>query len=268
MTHDDVETHYSDATLYTRIMKAVDPLGTLTPLVLSPLDQFHIGGLAATVMLADMVGVRPGDQVLDVGSGLGGPSRLLATLGNARVTGVDLVASYCAVACALGERCGLGDRVEYRVGNALDLPFDDASFDVVWSQHASMNIANRARLYAEMRRVLRPGGRVALYDVVTVDGRPPEFPVPWARSPAHSHLVTTASMRALMEQAGFDTGLWRDTTSVALAWVKSRPSPMEPPRLGLRLILGPDLQVMVNNLHQALEDGRLGTVMVVARAST
>ena len=258
--------HYGDDQLLSRVREALSALDSVTPLTLAPLDQFHIGGTAATVMLAEMAAVAPGELVLDVGCGLGGPARILSVLGGAEVTGIDLAPAFCEVATLLNDRCGLAERVSFQAADALALPFDDACFDLVWSQYVSMNIADRARLYREMRRVLKPGGRIAVNDVVSVDGRPPHFPVPWARDESQSHLVTTQEMQVLLADAGFDAGAWRDTTPVTLGWGRSRPAPIRPSPLGLHLVLGPDLREMVKNLHRAFEEGRLGTVMAVARA--
>jgi SAM-dependent methyltransferase len=90
--------------------------------------------------------------VLDVGSGLGGPSRFLAWRYGCRVSGIDLTAEFVRVAETLTRLTGLEGRVDYRQGDALSLPFDDMGFDAVWSQNAAMNIAGRDRLYREMCR--------------------------------------------------------------------------------------------------------------------
>jgi ubiquinone/menaquinone biosynthesis C-methylase UbiE len=169
MAHDPVETHYASQDLGQVILAALKAagkdIGHLTPDDLAPVDEFHGGQRPATVRLAELVGFTGSERVLDVGSGLGGPSRYLAWRHGCRVSGVDLTAEFVRVADMLTRMTGLVGRVDYRQGNALDLPFEDMSFDVVWSQNAAMNIADRDRLYREMHRVLKPGGKLALQEV-------------------------------------------------------------------------------------------------------
>jgi ubiquinone/menaquinone biosynthesis C-methylase UbiE len=153
---DAVARHYTRGDLQQTVLQAIVDSGhdpdDLDPDALAPAEEFHTLGRLATVALADAAEVRAADHVLDVGSGLGGPARLLARRYGARVTGIDLTPELCAVAADLTRRVGLDDRVEIRQGDALDLPFDDATFDVVWTQHVSMNIADKDRLFGEMRR--------------------------------------------------------------------------------------------------------------------
>src|SRR5213594_3194017 len=138
--------------------KDIDRL-TIDDLALA--DQFHSGGKSSTVRLARLAGLKPGTRVLDVGGGLGGPARTLASEFGCQVTVVDLTESYVQAATMLTARLGLGDRVTHHVGNALELPFDPGTFDVVWTQNSGMNIADKARLYAGFHRVLRSGGWLA-----------------------------------------------------------------------------------------------------------
>jgi SAM-dependent methyltransferase len=149
-------------------------------------------------------------------------------------------------------------KVDYRQGNALDLPFDEESFDVVWSQNTAMNIADRDRLYREMRRVLKPGGRLALQEVAAGPGGPPHFPVQWAREPGISFLLTPEATRAKLEAAGFQVLTWQDTTEATLvsAQARARHADSEPPPLGTHLILGPDWQAMARNSTRNLEENR------------
>jgi MPBQ/MSBQ methyltransferase len=199
------------------ILEALAASGTdleaLTVDDLAPLDQFHGGGKEATLRLARLAGLTPGARVLDVGGGLGGPARTLAVAFGCRVTAVDLTESYVRAAAMLTARLGLGERVTHQVGDALALPFDDDTFEVVWTQNSGMNIVAKERLYAGFHRVLRPGGRLALQEPMAGPVQPPIFPVMWARDASTSFLRPPGEMRALIEAAGFQVHAWEDVTA-------------------------------------------------------
>jgi ubiquinone/menaquinone biosynthesis C-methylase UbiE len=150
------------------------------------------------------VGLDTTKQLLDVGSGVGGPSRCIASEFGCRVTGIDLTDDYCCAATMLAERVALSHLVSYRRGDALNLPFPGETFDVVWTQHAAMNIPDKATMYREMHRVLKPGGVLAIYDILAGPVGQVIFPVPWARLPETSFLVTSNQLRQLLEETGFD----------------------------------------------------------------
>jgi SAM-dependent methyltransferase len=179
-----VADHYKRRALGDVILAALTAAGKdiehLTPDDLAPVDEFHSGGRNATMRLAQLAQINGSERVLDVGCGIGGPSRYLASRFGCRVTGLDLTADFVALAGMLAQRTRLSDKVSYRQGDALDMPFADASFDLVWSQNAAMNIADRDRLYAEMRRVLTPSGRLALQEIAAGPGGEPFYPTPWA----------------------------------------------------------------------------------------
>jgi SAM-dependent methyltransferase len=255
--------HYGSDNLLARLEELLGA-GPVSPLSLASVDQFHVGGLASTVEVAEVARLKPGEKVLDVGSGLGGPSRIMAALGGVNVVGLDLTPAYCEVATRLSARCGLSDRVAYQSGDATAMPFVDGSFDVVYSQHVAMNIENRAALYAEVHRVLKPGGRVVFHDIVTLGSGAIAFPVPWARTPAHSHLVSGEHMRALLAAAGFEETSWRDKTESALAWLRAVTSGPPVP-LGLGAVMGPEFRSMITNLASGVESGRLGLVIYGGR---
>ncbi|HYZ43154.1 MAG TPA: class I SAM-dependent methyltransferase [Stellaceae bacterium] len=261
MPENSVETHYTRSDLGAAILAALKATGKdldrLTPDDLAPVDEFHGGQRSATVRLAELVGFTGTERVLDVGSGLGGPSRYLASRYGCRVSGVDLTAEFVRVAEMLTRLTGLVEKVDYRQGDALALPFEDRGFDVVWSQNAAMNIADRDRLYREMRRVLRPGGRLALQEVAAGPGGPPHFPVQWAREPSISFLLTPEETRQKLETAGFRVLTWQDTTQATLAaQTRARHADGMPPPLGIHLILGEDWRGMARNSARNLEEQR------------
>ncbi|HEX6979002.1 MAG TPA: methyltransferase domain-containing protein [Alphaproteobacteria bacterium] len=268
----DVEFHYARGDLVAALREALKAAGkhptALTVDDLTVIDQMHVRGREATRELARRLDLTPDTRVLDVGSGIGGPSRLLAAEYGCHVVGIDITDDYCRAATAIAHWLGLDGRLEYRHGDALAMPFGDASFDVVWTQHAAMNIPDKARLYAEIFRVLRPNGRLALYDVLQGPGGAPHFPVPWASEPAISFLVTPDELRRLLEGAGFATESWTDRSAEGCAWARrtdERLSAGAAPPLGGALLHGGDFAVKVKNLRRNLEEQRIVLIEAICR---
>ena len=260
MSDDPVETHYTREDLGGLLLAALKQAGKdidhLTPDDLAPVDEFHGGQRQATIRLADLLGFRGGERVLDIGSGIGGPSRFLASRYGCQVIGIDLTAEFCRVAEMLTRLTGLTDKAGYRQGDALDLLFEDMSFDVVWSQNASMNIADRDRLYSEMHRVLKPRGRLALQEVVAGPSGEPHYPVPWAREASISFLLAAQETRAKLEAAGFHVVTWQDTTHTSSqSWTRAAEGP--PPPLGIHLLVGPEWAAIARNSAQNYQEDRV-----------
>ena len=268
---DDVHDHYRATGLTERLKTALMALGPedqrLTPEHLGALDQFHTRGLAATAELAKLAGITADMSVLDVGSGVGGPARFLAATYGCQVTGVDLSEPFVDAARYLTERTGLSGRVSFEAASALELPFDGGYFDVVLLQHVAMNIADRARLYREIRRVLKSGGRFVTFDVVLNSGEP-RYPLPWARTPATSFLLTAAATREAIEPAGFRALTWQDDSEAAKAWVAQLRASGPPPSLNLGVVMGPDFAELAANLGRNLMEGRLGILTAVFEAAS
>lgn len=269
---DQVIRHYGLEDLRERLATALRTAGLedttlLSPEDLAPLDQFHTRGLAATIELAKSVGIKRDAEVLDIGSGLGGPSRYLAATYGCHVRGVDLSQAYVTAATYLAERAGLTDRVTYQRADAMRLPFGAERFDIAWTQHVAMNIADRAAFYAEAFRVLRRGGRLAIYDVVQGEGGPPLFPVPWSRSPATSFLLTADAMQRALEAQGFQRVTWADKTGASIRWFdeQQKTRSQEPPSssLGLHVVMGPEFRTMAANLNRNLRERRITIVEAV-----
>ena len=267
-----IQAHYTRSGLGDVILGALEKAGKdlarLTPQDLAPVDEFHVRGRAATLELAKAAGLDANKRVLDVGSGIGGTSRCLAKEFGCRVSGIDLTDEYCRVAAMLSAKIGLANLVDFRQGDATRMPFEDGSFDVVWTEHVAMNIADKPRLYREMHRVLKPGGTLAIYDILAGPAGPVLFPVPWARTPETSFLVSPEELRKLLQEAGFQVAEWSDTTDAARAWFvavaeKIRKEGLPP--LGFHLLVGADFAAMAQNQRLNLEQGRIALAQVVAR---
>jgi SAM-dependent methyltransferase len=261
-----VREHYRATDLIDRIQSALATIApddqTLTVAQLAPLDQFHSRGILATAELASAAGLEPSSRVLDLGCGIGGPARYLAATFACKVIGVDLSPAFIDAATYLTARCGLANRVTFQVGDALDLPFEDAAFDSVFLQHVAMNVEDRTALYAEVRRILTVGGRLATYDVVLRD-IDVVYPVPWARDASTSFLLNERDTRTALEQAGFKVVLWRDDTQTALDWFKAVMAGPPPSELNLGVVMGPDFRAMTANLARNIGENRLGVLSAV-----
>lgn len=265
-TTDRVREHYGAAGLIDRIKPALEAIAIdgqmLTVTQLAPLDQFHLRGALATSELAKAARIEPATRVLDLGCGIGGPARYLSATFGCRVTGVDLSPAFVEAADYLTERCGLSDRVTFQTGDALHLPFEGGAFDTVFLQHVAMNIEDRPALYAEARRILAPGGRLATYDLVRGEGDV-LYPVPWARDPSTSFLLSAADSRTALEQTGFRTIVWMDDTHHVLDWFRSVMAAPPPSGPNLGLVMGPDFAAVTANLSRNIRENRLRVLSAV-----
>ncbi len=236
---------------------------------LAPYDQFHGRGLEATIELAARALPGPYDHLLDIGSGIGGPARYFASRFGCRVTGIDLTAAFCTVATELTRRLGLQQQVNFLVGNALAMPFDDAQFDGTYSMNVSMNIADKAALYREMHRVLKPGAWLLLSELAEGDGRPLDFPTPWAASADASFLSSAEQTCRGLRDAGFEQVQWHGTLEQARAYGARSKALVErgekPPHRAVMLIHGDRAAQAMANSGRAMQDGRLVPVEVLAR---
>jgi ubiquinone/menaquinone biosynthesis C-methylase UbiE len=267
-----VDAHYGRPDLLDAILQGLRASGCDpdAPAIedLAPVDHFHTRGRDATLALGRLAKIASGHDVLDVGGGLGGAARLLARMFDARVTVLDLTEAFCQVGAELTRRTGLAERVTFRQGTALDLPFPDERFDVAWTQHSSMNVDDKERLYAEIHRVLRAGGRLAIHEVTAGPaGGPLHLPVPWAAEAGLSFLRQPEAIQRLLADLGFEPETWIDTTAVSIDAFRERVAAAraasELPPLGLHLILGPGVGRMLENVLLNLEENRIVLVKAV-----
>lgn len=262
--------YYDGPDLEERVLDALRAAGRsldpLDPDDLAGLDEFHALGRAGTVALADLADVRRGQLVLDLGAGIGGPSRVLARHWGASVTALEPTKRFAALARTLTDRSGLADHVTTVEGDGRALPFADASFDVVWTQAVWQSVEDKATLSAEIHRVLRPGGRLALLEVIG-DGRELLYPVPWADGRAQSFVVPGDVLASLLRDAGFQVVSWcagEDAqTAIVAAAADAERMAAGVPGVGLDLLM-PDYHARMAGLAGNVEAGRISLLLAVA----
>ncbi len=267
--------HYERSGVAERILDGLSAAGVdpEAPTIddLAPVDHFHTRARDATRDLARLAGLGRGARVLDLGGGIGGSARLLASEAGCRVTVLDLTEAYVEAGADLTRRTGLDDRVTFVRGDALAAPFADGAFDAAWTQHSSMNIADKEALYAEARRVVRRDGTLAMHEVMAGPGGPIHVPVPWATDVSDSHLWPVGEMREMIASVGFREVVWEDQSAISLEANRRRAAAVaaaaELPPLGLHLLLGDDFRAMVVNQVRNLEEERITVVMGVWRAA-
>lgn len=254
--------------LLAAISSALDAAGVdraaLQPAGLAAVDEFHIRGRAATLEIIEALALSPGSHVLDLGSGLGGPARTIAELTGGTVTGVDLTPEFCQVATALSEWTGLSERTRFQVGDATATGLPDGSVDAALTMHVAMNIPDKHALYAEAFRVLRPGGRFVVYDVLQGEGGEVHYPVPWADDSSTSFPATLEDMRQLLPSAGFDVESEVDSSDESLIWFQKMRTRIQrdgPPPVTFATFLGDSFTQMTANQVANLAERRIRTVM-------
>ncbi|MEM6624620.1 MAG: methyltransferase domain-containing protein [Pseudomonadota bacterium] len=271
---DAVAGHYTTGGLLDRIASALRSVGVeptaATPDDLKPVDEFHIGGVAATRDLIAQLDITFGDAVLDIGSGLGGTSRHVAATTGAHVTGLDLTPEFVETATALSIMVGMAGRTEFQQGSAVEMPFGDGTFDAALLLHVGMNIPDKVRLLAEAARVLRPGGTFAVYDVMKTGDQPIDFPVPWAEVPENSFLADLDCYRDAAQAAGFREVAARDRSEIALQFFADQRARLEadgPPALGIHLMMGETRGLKVKNMVANIKSRRIApTELILQKA--
>jgi SAM-dependent methyltransferase len=267
---DAVERHYSHGELLADIQTGVRRLGRSPDTVrieeLAPVDEFHIGGRAATQTFLDQLDLGPRDHVLDVGCGLGGASRFAAERYGCRVTGIDLTHDYVRAGQVLCDWVGLNERISLDRGDATDTPYRDGAFDKAFMLHVGMNIENKELLALELFRLLRPGGRLGVYDVMRMGDGELRFPVPWATTAGESRVSTPATYRGTLESAGFRILAENDRSAFAMDFfnhLQASGNGAARPALGLHILMGGAAREKVRNMIDNVAAGRVAPVELI-----
>lgn len=258
--------------VYARIVAALahtsKSLDALTVQDLAPVDHFHARGLPATVELGDRLPIEANHHILDIGCGLGGPVRYFAHRFHCRVSGIDITKPFVEAANKLSHLLGMGDRVTIEYGNGHHLPYADGVFDGAYTQHVTMNVADRAQFFAEAYRVLKAGAFFALTEHGLGPTGNPYYPLPWSEDGSGSYLVSPADTRALLEAVGFVDFVVEDTGAKYLAAYKQAIDMAAQgalPPLGIHILLGESALQKTRNGARNIEEGRTHPVQVVCR---
>ncbi|RNJ47450.1 SAM-dependent methyltransferase [Mesorhizobium erdmanii] len=268
--------HYDISGLEQRILAALADTGVdvahLRAGDLEAVDEFHVGGVAATRELIGQMGLKPGAMLLDIGSGVGGPARFAANEAGADVTGIDLTQSYVDIATSLSKRTGMADRTHFVQGSALDMPFADAGFDAAMILHVGMNLPDKKKLMGEAARVLKPGGVFAVYDVMRLKDGALTYPLPWASDESMSFVATPDDYRSAATASGFSVVAERRCGAFAVEFFAAMRARMaaaqaegKKPPPGVGLVMGEDARSKIANITAALEGGILAPVELLLR---
>ncbi|MCP4391766.1 MAG: class I SAM-dependent methyltransferase [Gammaproteobacteria bacterium] len=272
-TEQSVSDHYRHGELLQAIEKALDKLGK-TPgnLViedLAPVDEFHIGGRAATENLLAQLDFHGGHHVLDVGCGLGGAARFVADTHDNRVSGIDLTPEYIETGRALCEWVNLQDKVSLYQGSALSMPFEGQSFDGGYMLHVGMNIEDKSQLFREIFRVLRAGANFGIYDVMRIETGDLAYPVPWANDSSISCLARPDQYRMALAEAGFEISAENNRRDFAIEFFARLNEKMAtsngPPALGLHTLMQQSTALKITNMIDNIAAGYIAPVEIIVK---
>lgn len=272
-----VQEHYTDKGLTEFLTSALIDAGFGEGPIpwkrLSQIDQFHFRGLDATQELAEAMGVEGGEKFLDVGSGFGGPARFLAGQYGCLVTGIDLTPDYIEIAKTLARKTKLEEQLTFIQGDALHLPFPEDSFDFAWTMHVGMNISDKESLYREIHRVVKPGGKLGIYDILRTASESPIYPLPWAAHPETSFLATPEEMRDYLKKGGFRSVESEDKTRPLFEWlagIKAREATNDTKTIGtanfnlVGKVFRDDATQINNNIARNISEGRIRIEQFIA----
>jgi len=258
-----IKNHYSKAQLFEeiieRLMMQGINLNKISRSDLSGVDEFHVRGAEVSREIAKEINLDE-NRVLDVGCGIGGPALMLADEFNCNVTGIDMSHEFILTARKLSELVGLRDKTQFLQGDALELPFENGSFEVAWTQHVQMNVSDKTGFYSEIARVLTDNGRFIYYDIFRKNSSDLDFPVPWANDPSISFLGTIQNMETILKNLGLTKVQTTDQTDNAIEFFSGmfeRNNKSGPKRLGLDILMGDSTPEKFGNLLKGLKENKI-----------
>ena len=265
-----ISAHYGISGILDSILTGLESSGkkldSLKPEDLAPIDEFHTRGKDSTVEIANLAQLQPHHNVLDVGCGLGGSARYIAEKYGCNVIGIDLTEQYIDVANKLTDLVKLSDKVSFKQASALDIPFESDNFDVVWTEHTQMNIADKEGFYSEISRVLKPKGRLVFHDIFGAD-IPAHYPTPWAEHDSLSSLCTQEEAKNAIEKSDLAVEQWIDKSRQSEEFFKKMIKKSEssgPPPLGFHLLMVNTAKTKLANQARNLEENRVSVIQGTA----
>ena len=263
-----VSRHYTHGNLQKEIRLALQSMGVdlehLTIDALAPVDEFHIGGRAATHRLASLLQILPHHKVLDLGCGIGGPARYMSKTYEIEVTGIDLTQEFVDTGNALNEWTHLAEKITLIQGSILDIPFEPSSFDHCYMIHVGMNIQDKSRLFEEVFTVLKPGGSFGIYDIMHSGMGTVDYPVPWANAPEYSFLASPSEYKSLLGEGGFQILHQEERSLFAKEFFEAQQQKTPTP-LGLHTLIGPNMKVQFRNMISAIFADAIAPVEIIAQ---
>jgi SAM-dependent methyltransferase len=268
-----VSAHYSNKNLLEKIYQGLEQLGfdknKLTQPDLSSVDEFHIGGSEGTLLLAEKLYLTASSKVLDIGCGIGGPARLLASVIGCKVSGIDLTADYVHAGNELTKQVGLSNSVNLVNASALDIPFPGDSFDVSYMIHVGMNIVDKETLFSEAYRVTKPGGVFGIYDVMLASPEELKYPLPWAEEKGGSAISSMEDYNSALTKSGFSLIYEDDKTDFAIDFFEKITTTMNasngPPPVGLHLLMGKSTKEKITNMVQLIKSGKVAPKIIISK---
>lgn len=235
----------------------------LTEEMMSGIDQFHLGGRGATIRVLDDLGLAERTHVLDLGCGIGGPAQTMAATRNWKVLGADLTPEFVVAATELSALVNLAEATRFVVGDVTALDLEACSFGGATLFHVGMNLPDKAAVFREVARLLRPGGRFAVYDVMRTGPGEIAYPVPWGSDETSSFVESEEEYVEAIEQAGLSVERIENFAPLIPGFMATTNAT---PGLDLTVLMGEAFPAMLENVRGGMAGGTLAPIEIIAAA--